>query len=115
MAIRANAEDAFAVVHTDPGCTAKYAFTHEIGHLIGAEHDKANATNPPSYPWAHGHIEKDDWRTMMAYQFNCAPCTKQLYWSSPLLNRGSVPMGTADGEDNARVLRENIKAVSEFR
>lgn len=115
LGIKVSAESAFAVVHTASGCTAKYSLAHEVGHLFGAEHDKANASTPPSYAWAHGHIEGNAWRTMMAYAYGCNPCTRLLYWSSPLIQYGSIPMGSASAEDNARVLRENARAVSEFR
>jgi peptidyl-Asp metalloendopeptidase len=115
MAIRAGASSAFAVVDVTAGCTLKFTFTHEVGHLIGAEHNLSDASDPPSYPWAHGYINGNSWRTMMAYQKGCSPCTRLPYWSSPLITYGGAAMGTADKEDNARVLRENSRSVSEFR
>lgn len=115
MSIRAREDSAFAVVDTNPGCTVKFSFTHEIGHLFGAEHDAINASDPPSYPWAHGYIKGNSWRTMMAYQQGCHPCNRLPFWSSPLVNYSGAAMGSADKEDNARVLRENSRAVSEFR
>lgn len=115
MDVKATARTAFAVVDVSRFCNLKYSFTHEVGHLIGAEHDLENASRHPSYPWAHGFINKDLWRTMMAYQQDCNPCTRLLYWSSPAVNYNGIAMGTADKHDNARVLRENAKSVSAFR
>lgn len=116
--IKSSASGAYAVVDVDRDCTRKYSFTHEIGHLVGAEHNPENASKPPAYPHGHGYIYQDSWRTMMAYAYQCSPCTRLLYWSTPNIrypDGNGVPMGTAETHDNARVLRERAQDVSEFR
>lgn len=118
MAIHSAAETAFAVVDVDPGCTLKYTFTHETGHLFGAEHNPNNASSPPYRPYGHGYINGDLWRTMMSYQHGCSPCNRILYWSSPSIlypTTTGVPTGTPEQYDNARVLREARELVSMFR
>jgi hypothetical protein len=113
--IGAEATSAFAVVDVSRGCTAKFSFAHEIGHLFGAEHDEANASKPPEYPYSHGYINGNQWRTMMAYAQGCNPCTRLPRWSSPLIQHQGVIMGTKENHDNARVLRDRANVVSGFR
>lgn len=118
MAIHSSTDTAFAVVDVDRGCTGKYTFTHETGHLFGAEHDASNASVPSYKPYGHGLISGNAWRTIMAYQHNCDPCTRILQWSSPAIKYppGSAEAtGTTDLNDNARVIREESERLSKFR
>jgi len=117
--IHANSEEAFAVVDVEPFCRNKFTFTHETVHLLGGEHDPPHASNPPYKPYGHGYITgQQTWRTMMAYDTDCSPCTRILRLSSPLLrypdDQGEV-LGTANEYDNARVVKEEAEAVSKFK
>jgi hypothetical protein len=87
---------------------AKPAMLTEVGMC-------ASMSNSWAATAAAIHIEKDSWRTMMSYMTGCTHCTRILYWSSPLVEHGKTQMGTPAEEDNARVLRENARAVAEFR
>lgn len=89
-------------------------FAHEIGHLLGAHHNVADAKNEP-YPYAHGYIYfPGRWRTIMSY--NSLPCDSTRenrcnrigFWSNPNVNHpvDNVPMGTDSLENNAKVLRD---------
>jgi len=91
---------AFAVV--DVNCLSNYTFAHELGHIIGADHnpEKAKAS---SLPYAHGkntfwlvnytttaaYNGYRCWRTIMAYEqstFNKIPCKVDFrlnQWSNP--------------------------------
>jgi len=113
----ANEATAFAVAYWDCA-TGYYSFAHEVGHLQGARHDPAN--DPTNTPYAYGHgyqyqpASGTSWRTIMGY--NCSPsCTRINYWSSPDITYGGVAMGTADKNDNARVLRTTKATVAAFR
>ena len=57
-------DQAFAVVGYDVA-TGIYVFPHEIGHLLGAQHDGVGVL---SYTFGHGYLDPDNaWRTVMAY------------------------------------------------
>ncbi|MEI7866662.1 MAG: M12 family metallo-peptidase [Candidatus Methylumidiphilus sp.] len=114
-AIMADATNAYAVVHYDCA-TGYYSFAHELGHLQGARHDPAN--DPTSKPFAYGHgfqhTASPSWRTIMAY--NCAGnCSRIQYWSNPNVTYNTFPMGTADLNDNARVLNGTACTVAGFK
>ena len=116
-AIMATASTAFAIVHYDCA-TGYYSFGHELGHLMGARHDEHNDPSTAPFPYGHGlqHNAAPSWRTIMAYANNCAGgCPRLQYWSNPNVQYGSVPMGTAAINDNARVLNQTATTVAGFR
>jgi hypothetical protein len=115
--IKATATTAFAVAHYS--CiTGYYSFGHEVGHLQGARHDRFVDASTTPYAYGHGFIPSTkNWRTVMAYGNNCSNCTRIQWWSSPLKTypvTGQV-MGTAQYEDNARVLNTTAATVAAFR
>ncbi|HEY7766766.1 M12 family metallo-peptidase, partial [Longimicrobium sp.] len=116
-AIKATASSAFMAAHYT--CiTGYYSFGHEIGHLQGARHDRFVDGSTSPYAYGHGFIPASkSWRTVMAYGNNCSNCTRIQWWSSPLKTyppTGQV-MGTAQYEDNARVLNLTAATVAAFR
>lgn len=111
--VRADADEAFAVVHHECA-TSMYSLAHEIGHIIGARHDYAldNTTTP--YPFGHGYVYGNKWRTMMSYKDACGDCPRLPVWSSPAVKVGGVPAGSTK-HDNAKVLAEQAQRVARFR
>lgn len=107
---------AFAVVYHR--CVAGFSFAHEIGHLIGATHDKASSTNP-NYAYGHGYFNGTArWRTIMAYDTaaNCPTgCPRINYWSNPNKTYNGKIMGNATTANNARVLNDRATTVAAFR
>lgn len=72
--------DPFSYLIFNPKCTAdRLNLAHELGHLLGMEHDPLNArslggSNKPSCPWSFGHRRSEPalqaryhFRTVMAY------------------------------------------------
>lgn len=109
--LKVSSEYAFCIVNHDCA-TGNYSFAHEIGHLIGCDHGRDDLNLQSSgidypYDYAFGYKSPaNDWRTIMS--FNCPDeCPRLLFWSNPDVNRGSVPMGTAQ-DNNARLIREKI-------
>ncbi|MCP4689607.1 MAG: PKD domain-containing protein [Desulfobacterales bacterium] len=109
---------AFAVV--DRGCaTGTYSFAHELGHNMGAQHDRDHASFPGAYSYSYGYQHPSQyWRTVMSY--NCpSGCTRVNYWSNPDVTYGGDPMGVAVGQpdeaDNRMTLNNRAYTVANFR
>ncbi len=111
--VGADAEEAYFVVHH--ACAAiTYSIAHEIGHILGARHDRIVDGNDNPFPFAHGHINGTKWRDMMSYQEGCGGCPRIPYWSNPRVMYQGEPTGTP-ATDNARVILEQAERVSRFR
>ncbi len=123
--VKANASKAFAVVKPSIGCQGKYTFTHEIGHIMGCNHDIIEHSGNNPYKYGHGYIHyvEDNpsisWRTMMSYATACRDtdyyCTRIPYWSNIVKTYNGIVMGDATYANNARVWNERAQTVSEFR
>jgi hypothetical protein len=119
---------AFSVV-TRSCATGIYAFGHELGHNMGAHHDRYVTTRlDPNdqgvYPYSHGYVNTSDrWRTIMAYNTECSDngfyCSILPYWSNPDVLYGGFPMGIpeeqADAADNRKTLNNTAYTVANFR
>ena len=106
---------AFAVVYWS--CSiANLSFAHEIAHLQGADHNEEDVTPPLAFPYGRGHRYRERWRTVMTYPGVCNKCERLPYFSTPTVRHpgDGVRMGDA-GHDNARVLRQTARAISNYR
>ena len=109
---------AFCVVSTRGTCaTTNYSFGHEIGHLVGCDHDPLNESSNNLFAYGHGYVHPSKtWRTIMAYKpENTNYCPRLLYWSNPNVTKDGVPMGTVATHNNARVWNERSNTVMAFR
>jgi len=112
--VGADAEEAFFVAHH--ACAANtYTIAHEVGHIIGARHDRLiDGSNMP-FPYGHGYVNGTKWRDIMSYRESCGgSCPRIPYWSNPRISYKGQPTGTA-ASDNARVILEQAERVSKFR
>lgn len=105
-----------------------YAFAHEMGHLMGAQHDNASGA-----PFGHslGHFSlpsnpaKADcprgWKTIMATSGKCVSkgesCPTIGFWSNSKshITYCNEPMGKADVEDNALTIMKTATTVANIR
>ena len=111
--VAADAEEAFVVVHHS--CAAlTYSIAHEIGHIIGARHDKALDKNAAPFAYGHGFVNGTKWRDIMSYKASCDGCPRIPVWSNPRIKYKGDTAGTLDA-DNARVILEQAERVSKFR
>lgn len=112
---------AFAVVEQEHFSAPAYIFAHELGHLMGAQHDEQSSPGRTgAFPFSHGHVEAtpvglctDPWMTIMS-EDPC--CTPNGYWSSPkAADACGRPMGAAATEDNGTTLKKTACTVANFR
>jgi len=108
-----DSEEAFFVVHHSCALIS-YSITHEIGHIIGARHDRTVDPMTWPYVYAHGYINGSKWRTLMSYKEGCGGCPRIPYWSNPRIMYMGEPTGTASN-DAARVILQEAERVSKFR
>lgn len=111
--VGADAEEAYFVVHHSCA-TLTMSIAHEVGHILGARHDRAiDGVNSP-FPYGHGYINGTKWRDIMSYQQACNGCLRIPFWSNPRVTYKGEPTGTLT-EDNARLILEQAERVSKFR
>ncbi|MFM9940567.1 MAG: M12 family metallo-peptidase [Hyphomicrobiaceae bacterium] len=111
--VGAEADEAYFLVHH--ACAAvSYSVAHEVGHILGARHDRLTDSSETPFPYAHGYVHDNAWRTMMAYNSPCGGCPRIPYWSNPRVLYKGVPTGTI-AHDNARVILEQAERVANFR
>ena len=111
--VAADADEAFVVVHHS--CAAlTYSLVHEIGHIIGARHDRALDKNTSPFPYGHGFVNGTKWRDIMSYKASCNGCPRLPFFSNPTITIRGEPGGAID-TDNARVILEQAERVARFR
>jgi hypothetical protein len=111
--VGADSEEAFFVAHH--ACAANtFTIAHEVGHIIGARHDRLIDGNDAPFPYAHGYVNGAKWRDIMSYKESCGSCPRIPFWSNPRIMYKGEPTGTA-ATDNARVILEQAERVSNFR
>lgn len=111
--VKASTTLAFCVVNTN--CDVSYySFAHEIGHLLGCDHDPSSLSDNSPYAYGHGYVNPSNtWRTIMAY--GTTTCQRIQYWSNPNVLYNGTPTGTVDTHNNARVWNERSNTVMAFR
>jgi hypothetical protein len=111
--VGADAEEAFFVVHHS--CAAiTISIAHEIGHILGARHDRLIDANDTPFAYGHGYVNGSKWRDLMSYQKGCDGCPRLPFWSNPRVMYQGEPTGTL-ANDNARVILEQAERVASFR
>jgi len=88
-------------------CTGATSYTvqHELGHNMGACHDRDNTSSTsgcwdPAYSF--GYQQPNQFYTVMAYFNGCGPqCIRLNRWSNPNLTYDGYPTGVPLGQPNA--------------
>ncbi len=109
----------YAEAVVDYNCTGSYTLAHELGHLMGANHDPANSDYDGTkvlLPYAFGYQDPNEaFRTIMAYSCPTKTCPVIPYYSNPTLTFNGAPMGVRDKNDNVQTLNATTYTVSRFR
>lgn len=115
-----DADWAFSV--TIRGCMTGGTFAHELGHNMGAHHDRFVVTSPSPTAYNFGYVAPTNaWRTTMAYGNACGSCPRVQYWSNPAITHPGtglatgVAAGNANPAHNQRTLNETALNVANYR
>lgn len=90
---------AFAVVKRQYA-SGSYVFAHEVGHVMGCQHDRDNASSAGAYDYSYGHRFSDGTntlRTIMSY----TPGTRIPHFSNPDVTYNGAATGVAAGATNS--------------
>ncbi len=95
-------------------------FGHEMGHNMGAQHDRAHAGSNGAYSYSYGYCLPgiEGYHTIMAYDYGSCN-TRINRWSNPDVKYpnvpGGAPTGVTNSEDNHRTLNNTAPTVAQFR
>ena len=125
--VRPYARFGFSTVtaHTNCAGSMSSSFSHEVGHNLGADHDRYVLTNPAPGPTLYGVGYVDvtgKFRDTMAYADKCTAagvsCPRVPYYSNPNLTYTGRPLGVADNlpeaADASRKIGEIAPYVAQF-
>jgi len=109
----------FSVVAVDcePG---GYTMSHEMGHNMGAQHDRETAGGSKgAFSYSFGKREDGYYYTIMAYACKNTPCTGINFFSNPAVYydgwRTGEPVNAADSADNHLTLNNTRVLVANFK
>jgi hypothetical protein len=111
---------------TNVDCLNIGTFTHEVGHNLGAHHDRYVVTDAVAGPtgYNYGYIDTTaKFRDIMAYSDQCddlnITCPRIMYYSNPNLTYNGRAIGVADNlptaANNSREIRENVATIARLR
>jgi hypothetical protein len=96
--------------------TGNYSFGHEMGHNMGACHDRIVNDCRPANTYGYGYVAPGNaFRTIMSYASSCGGCPRIPYFSSSTATYQGQPVGAANFTDNRRMLDDTAATVANFR
>ena len=113
-------EYAFSVVRRDRATAPRYTFAHEMGHNMGAHHNRGNTEGQTgAFSYSYGYRVNGVFSTIMA-STNCPNgCQRINNWSNPNVTHQGYPTGVhyqaSNSADNRRTLNNTRVTVANFR
>jgi hypothetical protein len=115
------APNAYGVVYSS--CLSNQSLAHEVGHVQGLMHDRANSGYGGAFPYSYGYArctsDGTGFRDVMSYP--CSGAARVLVFSNPYVNWNGYPAGIAyesspsTSAENARTLINTAATVAAFR
>jgi hypothetical protein len=100
-------------------CLPYLTVTHELGHNLGADHDKYPGVSHGSrVKYAYGYVDvANRFNTIMAYPQACyyarVNCTRVPFYSTPKKTFNGIPTG-GKKQNNAKVIKKMVRKVSNY-
>ncbi len=95
----------YSVVHRNCTGTTAYSVQHEMGHNMGACHDRNNTSSGALlycyYSYSFGYQRPNQFYTVMAYSSGCGSCYRINRWSNPDLTYNGFPTGVPIDQPNS--------------
>jgi heme/copper-type cytochrome/quinol oxidase subunit 2 len=95
------------------GCLSLNSLAHEIGHMMGNQHNPESASGPGAYPDSYGYRVCGSFRDIMSYQCRGEP--RVLYFSNPSVTYNGQITGVLGTQDTARSMNATAATVASFR
>ncbi|CAM9661323.1 unnamed protein product [Scytosiphon promiscuus] len=103
----------YSIVHVH--CLMNFSHIHELGHNMGANHDRESSSTDHEYAHAQRYCSGNvPYRTIMAYETGCLTAPRVPMFSAKGKKYAGRSLGTKT-TDNARVIRESLTTVVNFR
>lgn len=112
----------YAVGATSPSCMGTLTFAHEVGHNLGARHDRY-AENGGTDDYAYGYVDlENEFQTLMSYTNKCTDngkyCTEITHYSNPAVNYNEQATGVNSEQpqaaDNGQLLNTVANVAANF-